>query len=80
MDELIKLFNNEMTHIEIDTVNQRDNGEDHDFYSYTVILLDNKTLEVIDNVSIDNFDREDIEWVKRFFIPQLEYLEYKKGI
>ena len=73
MDELIKLFNNEMTHIEVDTVNQKENGEtDYDFYSYTVMLIENKNSEIIDSVSIDTFDDSDVEWVSKIFLNSVK--------
>lgn len=69
MNELIKTFNDNETHIEIDAVNQFENGstKDRSVYSYTVILLQNETGEQICSVSIDKFDKDDIEFVKKYF-------------
>ena len=67
MKELIELFNDNDTHIEVDTLNQKDNGTTSgaDIYSYTVILIDNKTRDNIESVSIRNFDKKDIEFATK---------------
>ena len=66
MYELIKTFNTKTTHIEVDTLNQEENGREV-LYSYTVYLIDNMTSEPIDFVSIDNFSKSDIDYVKNNF-------------
>lgn len=66
MYELIKTFNTKTTHIEVDTLNQEENGGEF-LYSYTVYLVDNITSQPIDFVSIDNFSKQDIDYVKNNF-------------
>lgn len=59
MDTLIRIFNNDRTHIEIDCVNQKDNGttSDASVYTYTGVLVENATGEIVDGamVSISSF-------------------------
>ena len=66
MYELIKTFNTKTTHIEVDTLNQEENGGEV-LYSYTVYLVDNITSQPINFVSIDNFSKQDIDYVKNNF-------------
>ena len=66
MYELIKTFNTKTTHIEVDTLNQEENGGEV-LYSYTVYLIDNMTSEPIDVVNIDDFSKSDIDYVKNNF-------------
>lgn len=69
MQELITLFNNNNTHIEIDTVNQKDNGytDDPNIFTYTILLISNEDNDVIAAESIDAFSDDEIISVINYF-------------
>lgn len=69
MQELITLFNNNNTHIEIDTVNQKDNGytDDPNIFTYTILLISNEDNDVIAAESIDSFTDDEIISVINYF-------------
>lgn len=69
MQELITLFNNNNTHIEIDTVNQKDNGytDDPNIFTYTILLISNEDNDVIAAESIDSFTDDKIISVINYF-------------
>lgn len=69
MEELILLFNNEKTHIEVDCINQKDNGttKEDNVYTYTVLLICNATGEEIESASVKSFDKKDIKFVTSYF-------------
>lgn len=69
MQELINLFNNSSTHIEIDTVNQKDNGytDDPNVFTYTILLLSNEDNDVIAAESINAFTDTEITSVINYF-------------
>lgn len=69
LQELITLFNNNNTHIEIDTVNQKDNGytDDPNVFTYTILLLSNDDNDIIAAESIDAFSDAEIISVINYF-------------
>lgn len=69
MQELINLFNNSSTHIEIDTINQKDNGytDDPNAFTYTILLLSNEDNDIIAAESIDTFSDAEIISVVNYF-------------
>ena len=66
MNELIEKFNNELTHIEIDAINQLENGG-KDEWTYTLLLIDNKTKDTINQISISDFGNAEMSHVRRVF-------------
>lgn len=71
MDTLIRIFNNDRTHIEIDCINQKDNGttSDASIYTYTVMLVENVTGEIVDGamVSISSFSEAPVLDIVSYF-------------
>lgn len=69
MNELIKLFNTNKTHIEIDTINQKENGltNDPSIFTYTIQLIDNNDNDPIASISIDQFSDKEIKDVIKYF-------------
>lgn len=69
MNELIRLFNTNKTHIEIDTINQKENGltNDPSIFTYTIQLIDNNDNDPIASISIDQFSDKEIKDVIKYF-------------
>ena len=66
MNELIEKFNSKLTHIEIDAINQLENGG-KDEWTYTLLLIDNKTKDTINQISISDFGNAEMSYVRRVF-------------
>ena len=65
MDKLIEFFNTDKTHIEIDIINQYENGttaNKHD-YTYTIHLVNNSDNDSLCAASVENFCQGEIESV-----------------
>lgn len=69
VEELIKIFNTDKTHIEIDTINQHDNGmtTDKHEYTYTFLLVRNENQESLEHVSVEGFCLASIKFVHDCF-------------
>lgn len=69
MDKLIELFNTDKTHIEIDVVNQYENGKTvnkHD-YTYTIHLLNNSDNDSLCAECVESFSQAEIDSVIDYF-------------
>lgn len=69
MDKLIELFNTDKTHIEIDIINQYENGttaNKHE-YTYTIHLVNSSDNDSLCAVSVDNFCQREIDSVIDYF-------------
>lgn len=69
MNELIRIFNDNETHIEIDTVNQKENGmtDNPNIYTYTVLLIDNASGDSIESEVSVRFDEKEIKSIRESF-------------
>lgn len=75
LKELITRFNTDETHIEVDVVNQKDNGmsDDASLYSYTVLLvLNDDRYNIFAETSIDVFDNNEIKHTIEYFENELK--------
>lgn len=65
MNELIKQFNNAETHVEVDVLNQYENGttDDRNIFTYTVYIVANKDNKHLATAGVDNFSEKEIKWV-----------------
>ncbi|MBO0438945.1 hypothetical protein [Candidatus Enterococcus ikei] len=74
MYELIEIYNTDKTHIEIDTVNQKENGTttDGNLYSYTIYLTDNESDDPINMVSVEKFNSYEVGFVIDYFDKYLK--------
>lgn len=65
LEKLISKFNTEETHIEIDTINQFENGTttDKNAYTYTIYLINNADSEPITQESVDTFSFAETEMI-----------------
>lgn len=69
MEKLISMFNTEKTHIEIDTINQFENGTttDKNLFTYTIYLINNADGEPIAQGSVNSFSSAETEMIYRNF-------------
>jgi len=79
MYELIEKYNTDQTHIEIDAVNQKENGTtaDGNIYSYTIYLMDNDSGDPINMVSVEKFNSYEVGFVIDYFDKHLK--KHDKG-
>lgn len=82
MDKLIKKYNTKHFHIEIDTINQFENMKwetNKSFFTYTFLLVSNKTNKTLESVSIVKCDESDFEFVDKVFTRAL-HVGYTEGV
>lgn len=75
MKELISRFNTDKTHIEVDAINQKDNGMTNNpsLYSYTILLvLNDERYSILAQTSLDLFDQEEIKHAIHYFETALK--------